>query len=127
MSSYNINLNLSKLKDSFVAAIKGKTAAKKCLCIPLDSDGVYVGEKGIYLDLSAIETKEQKFNQSHFIRVRLQKEVYQQLTEEERKQVPIVGNMKVLERPAVQNQEVEAAAVASVKTDDGMSIDDFPF
>lgn len=47
MSNYNINLNLSKLKDSFVVAIKGKTVTKKCLCIPLDSDGVYVGEKGI--------------------------------------------------------------------------------
>lgn len=95
------------------ARIRGSKCAKVVACVNHDPN--------------AIETKENKFNQSHFIRVSLPKEVYQQLTEEERKQVPIVGNMKVLERPAVQNQEVEAATVASVEPDDGMSIDDLPF
>lgn len=125
--NYNIKLNLSKL-SSFVAAIKGKTTTKKCLCIPLDSDGVYVGEKGIYLDLSAIETKEQKFNQSHFIRVSIPKEAYQQLSEDEKKNITIVGNMKVMERPAAVNPLVETAAEAAVEnTEDGFGIDDLPF
>lgn len=125
--NYNIKLNLSKL-SSFVAAIKGKTTTKKCLCIPLDSNGIYVGEKGIYLELTAVELHTQNFGQSHFIRVSLPKEAYQQLSEDEKKNIAIVGNMKVMERPAAVNPLVETAAEAAVEnTEDGFGIDDLPF
>lgn len=125
--NYNIKLNLSKL-SSFVAAIKGKTTTKKCICIPLDASGIYVGEKGIYLDLTAAELQTQNFGQSHFIRINLPKDVYQKMSEEERKKNPIVGNMKIMEKQSVVNPLVESATEATVEpTDDVGTFDDLPF
>ncbi|MDR1630305.1 MAG: hypothetical protein LBS36_08880 [Oscillospiraceae bacterium] len=49
----NINLNLRALKNTVIVNVPGKTATKKCLAIPLEDNDLFVGEKGIYLNLSA--------------------------------------------------------------------------
>ena len=45
MSNFGIKIDLLKLKNSFVTNIKGKTATKRCLVIPIDDSGVFLGEK----------------------------------------------------------------------------------
>lgn len=101
-----------KVKGAFLTELKGKTATKKCLVIPTDSNELFVGEKGIYISFSAIEMKEKKFDNTHFIKVQLNSEDYKKLSEEERKAIPIVGGMKAIpEREStipVSNAEVSS-------------------
>ncbi len=55
MANYSIKTDLLKLQGAFVTNIKGKTATKKCLCIPIEGSGLFLGEKGCYLNMTAIE------------------------------------------------------------------------
>ena len=48
MGNFGIKIDLLKLKNSFVTNLKGKAATKRCLVIPIDDSGVYLGEKGVY-------------------------------------------------------------------------------
>lgn len=127
MSNYNIKINFSKIDQSFVASIKGRSETKKCLCIPLDAKGVFVGEKGIYMDFSAMERKNPMYNQTHFIKIPIPKEEYQQLTTEERDNIPIVGHMEPIKRTEIKNTEVITAPEVAIEQDDEMSYDDLPF
>ena len=73
--------------------IKGKTSTKECIMIPVEDSGLYVGEKGVYLNMTAIEYREQKYSDSHFIKMSVEREVYDSMTEEERNAIPIVGGL----------------------------------
>ena len=98
MANYSIKTDLLKLKGAFVTNLRGKTATKRCLIIPVDEAGLFVGEKGVYLNLTAIEMQNPKFSETHCVKVSLDKERYDAMTEEERQAQPIIGGMKQLER-----------------------------
>ena len=98
MANYSIKTDLLKLKGAFVTNLRGKTATKRCLIIPVDEAGLFVGEKGVYLNLTAIEMQNPKFSETHCVKVSLDKERYDAMTEEERHAQPIIGGMKQLER-----------------------------
>lgn len=55
MGNFGIKIDLLKLKNSFVTNLKGKAATKRCLVIPIDDSGVYLGEKGVYLNLQPLK------------------------------------------------------------------------
>ena len=91
--NYSIKIDLLKLKNTCATNLKGKTETKRCLIIPIDDNSIFVGEKGIYLDLTAFELQEKR-GQSHILKVNIPKEVRDAMSEEERKAQPIVGGMK---------------------------------
>ncbi len=96
MSKLNIKLNLSNLKGvvRFEAA---ETGPVECLIIPIEANHLFKGKSGIYLDLTAFELKEVKDNQTHLIKQSLPKEIYQKQTDEEKKAMPILGNVSTFE------------------------------
>ena len=94
MSNYSIRLNLLKVPGAGTINLQGKTAVKRCLVIPLDESEMFEGEKGLYLDLQAIELREQKYDQTHMVKIQVSSETYKKMTEQERKNTPIVGSMK---------------------------------
>lgn len=94
MSNYTGKINLLMFKKAAIMNIKGATETKKSLVIPIEDNHFFVGEKGVYLDLNIRESREQKYDNTHFIVQNLPKEVYSTLTEEEKKQNPILGSMK---------------------------------
>ena len=96
MANFSIRLDLQKVPGAFLTKIKGKNETKECLCIPIEDAKLFVGTKGTYLDLAAIEVKEPKYEQTHLIKRSLPKDVYDAMSEEERKEQPIVGNMHEL-------------------------------
>lgn len=98
MANHSIKVDLLKVKGSFVTNIQGKTASKRCLCIPIDDSGLFLGEKGCYLNLTAIELQNPQYTDTHCLKVSFDKSVYEQMTEEERKAQPIVGGMHELVR-----------------------------
>lgn len=94
MANQSIKLNLLALKGAFVTNLKGKAETKQCLIIPVSDADLYVGQKGCYLNLTAYETQNSKYGDTHFVRQELSKDTYAALTDEQRKAIPIMGNMK---------------------------------
>lgn len=84
MKKIRINLlGIIGAKKTFMG--DGVYVKEDCLCIPLDK--LYVGEKGIYVDLVAFKRKDEE---SYIIKQRSP----QGMSEEERQQLPIIGSIK---------------------------------
>ena len=92
MSNFNIKLNLLGFKHS-VRSMKGANGMIDCIVIPLAANHLFKGEKGIYVDITAIEVKNPKFDDTHILKQGLPKEVYEAMTDEEKAATPIFGNM----------------------------------
>lgn len=116
MSNFSIKIDLLKLAGAKVVSVKGERA----ILIPTDSNReIFIGEKGAYLDLTAIALKEEsKFGDTHFVKGNLPRDVFNSMTEEQRRAVPILGNLKPL---GAQN------AQASVPAEEVEVEDDLPF
>lgn len=124
MANYSIKTDLLKVKGAFVTNLKGNTATKRCLVIPIDESGMYLGEKGVYLNLTAIEMREERYGDTHVLKQSLPKEVYQAMTDEERNAQPILGSLKPLEpAPAKQMQVTQTTDAATAVGEP----DDLPF
>lgn len=118
MANFSIKTDLLKLQGAFVTNLKGKTATKRCLVIPVDDAGLFVGEKGVYLNMAAIEMREPKYNDTHCVKVSLDKERVDAMTEDEKKMIPILGGMHPLESKQAQMQVT--SSVDSSNFDDGL-------
>lgn len=122
MANYSIKTDLLKLKGAFVTNLKGKTATKRCLIIPVDEANLYVGEKGVYLNMTAIEMREPKYSETHCVKQSLDRERYDAMTDEERNAQLILGGMKQLERKATEMNVTGMVDGASM-----INNDDLPF
>jgi hypothetical protein len=96
MSNISIKLNLAGLKHTR-KVLKGQSGDIDCLIIPINENKLYMGEKGLYLDLTAIEIKDlskQNANQkdTHLIKQSFTKEFYETLSDDEKRAYPILGN-----------------------------------
>lgn len=97
MANISVKLNLAGLKHT-VKKMKGQSADEiECLVIPIDLNKLYRGEKGLYLDLTLIEIKDRSKQapdqkDTHLVKQSFTKEYYESLTEDQRKEFPILGN-----------------------------------
>ena len=119
--NYGQKVNLLALGGAFIANIQGKTAKKRCLCIQIEEAHLFEGEKGVYLNMNMWVSKNSQYGDSHYLTQNLPKEVRDAMTEEQKKAIPILGNVKVMELPPKQMQE--AVEIPASATDD----DDLPF
>lgn len=119
MSNYSIRVNLLKLKNACRVTIPGRTGKKRGVFIPVEDNGeMWDGEKGVYLNLVAVELKQPgEYGDSHLLKGNKPEEEYRAMGEEERKALPILGQMRPLERKTVEQPSPE------VQVDD----DDLPF
>lgn len=96
MSNQAINLKLTALKSAGKARLtnpKGETV--DCLIIPIKDNHLYESERGdIYLSLTAWENDKLKDGKTHLIKQSFDKEVRERMSEEEKKSIPILGDMK---------------------------------
>lgn len=112
-----------KLKGAVMRNVMGKQEKKRCLIIPVDDcDGVFLGEKGCYLNMTAIAMKDPKFGDTHCVKVDIPKGRRDAMTEEQRNAVPILGGLHAIE--VKQNtMQVEE----TLGQDAFGSVDDLPF
>lgn len=123
MANYGIRIDIQKLKNTFLRKFTGKTSTKTCLCIPIeDNPMIFLGEKGCYLNLIARETERSQYGDTHYVVGNIPNDVYEKLTEEERKAFPIFGNM----HPIIPKQQQEAKAVESTSPETERD-NDLPF
>lgn len=93
MGNISTKLNLAGLKHTR-KKLKAQSGEVDCIIIPVDQNHLYKGEKGLYLDLTHIELKNRRFDSkdTHLVKQSLPKEVYNKMSEEEKKATPILGN-----------------------------------
>jgi hypothetical protein len=92
LGNLQVKLNMAGLKHT-VQKMQGANGEVEVLIIPIDANHLYRGAKGMYLDLTAFELKEVKDNNTHLLKQSLPKEVYTKQTDEEKKAMPIMGNV----------------------------------
>ncbi len=124
MANYSIKADLLKVKGAALINLKGKIATKQCLVIPVEGSGLFVGEKGVYLNMTAVEMRDPRYGDTHCVKISLDKDAYNALSEEERKAIPILGGLHEIER---QSQAMTAARTIDMAASSDAEADDLPF
>lgn len=120
-----MKIDLLKLKGAFLRNLQGKTSTKRCIIIPVDDcDGMYLGEKGCYLNMTAIEMQNPQFNDTHCVKVNIPKEQREAMTEEQRNAVPILGGLRPLER---KKETMQVSGTLGAEAFDPYDGEDLPF
>ena len=121
MANISIKINLRQLKSIIKPFKKKDGSMVDCVVIPVDDNHLFKGEKGIYIDLAAFEIKNKvgDSKDTHLIKQSLPKDIYESMSEEQRRAMPILGNAIVWGRQ-------EAAPVTSNLVPDEEN-DDLPF
>ena len=94
MANISIKLNLKQLKHKETELTRKDGTIVKCLIIPIVENMLYEGEKGTYLNITAIEIKNKvgDSKDTHLLKQDILKEKYDLMTDEEKKSFPILGN-----------------------------------
>jgi hypothetical protein len=97
--NFDISINLSAYK-SVITEMEGKTGKVKGIFIPFEVNNIaYTPEKPVYINLKAWQLKEPKqFDKklnTHLIKQSLTKAQYDALIDEQKKSLPIFGNVSV--------------------------------
>ena len=121
MATISVKIDLRQLKH-IVQKLKRKDGTEvECLTIPITENNLFKGEKGVYLDLTAFELKEKRADSkdTHLVKQSLPKEVFEKMTDEEKRALPILGNAIVWERQeSTPNVIQEAFEPVPEETDD---------
>lgn len=127
-NNYSGKLNLLRLRNACIVTVKGRTADKRGVFIPIDDNNLFItaGEdlkaKGAYIDFIAWENQQpSKYGDTHSLRQSLAKEVRERMTDDELKAVPYIGNMK----PYTVENAAQSVEAPQATVDEGM--DDLPF
>lgn len=120
MSKLGIKLNLMRLKNAALITVKGKTATKRGVFIPLDDNDIFEGESGAYLSLVAFEANLSD-GKTHIVKRSIKREDVEAMTEEQRKSIPIVGDIKPFGMSAT------AANPEGLEIETSEGSDDLPF
>ena len=124
MPNYGIKIDLLKLKGAFMRNLQGKSATKKCIIIPVDDcDGMFLGEKGCYLNMTAIEMQNPQYTDTHCIKPDIPKEQREAMTDEQRNALPIIGGLHAIERQPQQMSVDTTIGADAFAPDD----EDLPF
>lgn len=101
--------------------LNGQNGPTECLVIPIQKNRLFVGEKGIYLDVVGFDVKEPKNDSkdTHILKQSFSKDVREKMSDEELKALPILGSLRVWDGPG----ESEPSSSMAVQNED----DDLPF
>jgi hypothetical protein len=99
---------------------KGTSGPVECLIIPIEKNKLFVGEKGVYLDIIAFDITNKKPDQkdTHLVKQSFNKEEREKMTEKQLKAVPILGNLCVLSGERTESEPV--SSMQTLKEDDGL-------
>lgn len=96
MSRITAKINLMNLKAA-IRNMNGQSGLMECLVIPISSNKLFKGEKGIYLDLVGFEIEKpiEGSKDTHILKQSLSKEQRELMTEAEVRAMPILGNLRM--------------------------------
>lgn len=102
MSYLTGKINLLKFRKSCIMSLKGKESYVKCVVIPVEENQIFISEddrhqaKGAYVDFMAYENRESQYGDSHSLRQTYPKEVRERMTDDEKREIPYIGNLRPL-------------------------------
>jgi hypothetical protein len=101
--------------------IKGTAGEVDCLVLPIEKNKLFIGDKGIYLDLIGFEIEKPSEGQkdTHLLKQSFSKEERAKMTEDQLKSLPILGNLRVWDGVS----ESEPVSSPDIQKSD----DDLPF
>lgn len=124
----NIKIDLAAFAGSGIVNLTSREGkVKKCLVIPIEENHLYEGEKGIYADFIAWEMREKKENgATHLVKQSFPKEVREAMSEEEKRALPIFGDLRdaMTEKKEMETYSVPAQAGYATTPPE---VDDLPF
>lgn len=128
MGNFQGKLDFLKFKNSCVISVKGKTGEKKGVFVPIEDNDIFVTTdennkaKGAYFNFAVFENKQVgKYGDTHMIKQSIGKDARSKMSDEEKRAIPILGNMKPMEfQNAAQTVETPVAPVVQEE-------DDLPF
>lgn len=96
MANFQLKINLSRLNGAFVTPLRGKTAEKLCLCIPIEDAQLFQGQSSVYLDLNLWERRDGvgKYGDTHYAKQRFSKAYLDSLSDDQRRALPFIGDMR---------------------------------
>jgi hypothetical protein len=122
MSRITTKINLAGLNHAR-KMMKGQNGEIECLVIPINANKLFVGEKGVYLDLIGFEMKEPQKNEkgnivaTHVVKQSFSKEHLDSLTQEQKDAIPLLGANCVLEFTSSEIGGSEIAPLTDEDTD----------
>lgn len=93
MGNISIKVDLLKIPGA-VKHTLGKNNDVECVVIPIAMANLYNGEKGVYMDLTAIPLTNPRADSkdTHLVKQSFSKDKFAAMTEEQKKAMPILGN-----------------------------------
>lgn len=119
--NYNISIEIDKLPGARIMEIQGKNGPRSCVVIPIDNArGMLVDSyttfdhsiggqvwkplRNLRLNLCALESKDVRFG-SHYLKPSFSREFFKTIAEGDRRNIPIVGNLKPMSPKSTQSAE----------------------
>lgn len=128
MGNFQGNFDFLKLKNACIINVKGKTGEKQGVFVPIEDNKLFLSKdesnraKGAYLNFVAFENKHPgKFGDTHMIKRSFDKDTRSKMSEEEKRAIPIIGNMKPMDLQNIR-KDVEAPIAKNTQEED-----DLPF
>lgn len=104
---YNQSVNLLKLSNACIVSVKGKTAVKKGIFIPIEENDLHLSfdeklqPKGVYLNMNTWELREKsQYGDTHLVKQAFSKD-YRDAHEDTANNAPILGSMKPIQRKEI--------------------------
>ena len=111
MGNFNIKIELDKVPGAKIMDIKGETATRRCVVIPIDNErGTVIDEykkfdhglgamtskplAHVQLLATAYESANQSFNSSHYINPQVSREYFERMSETQVKNLPFIGSLQ---------------------------------
>ena len=128
MGNFQGKFDFLKLKNACIINVKGKTGEKQGVFIPIEDNKLFVSKdgsnrsKGAYLNFVAFGNEQPgKFGDTHMIKQSFGKDTRSKMSEEEKRAIPILGNMKPMEfNNATHAVETTVAPVAHEEDDESL-------
>lgn len=123
MANFSVKINLFKLrKIKFI-----EKDGEKYVCIPCKANSLFQGEKGIYLEATSWQLNNSEYGESHMVKLSVNKEIYDKLTEEQRRKLPIIGSMKELGYKGTVDNDLQSNDFSTPPNNYSNDDDDLPF
>lgn len=111
MGNFSIKIELDRIPGAKIMDIKGDTATRRCVVIPIDNErGTVVDEykkfdhslgamtskplAHVQLLATAYESASQNFNSSHYIKPQVSKEHFERMSETQVRNLPFIGSLQ---------------------------------
>lgn len=111
MGNFNIKIELDRIPGAKIMDIKGETATRRCIVIPIDNDrGTVIDEykkfdhslggmtskplAHVQLLATAYESANQNYNSSHYIKPQVSKEYFERMSETQVHNLPFIGSLQ---------------------------------